>query len=314
MRSGEGLPARLPMRRLWSPCWLLALVITVPAHAACLSDSEVAALFAAWENRVAAANPVLSSPADGECSRAKFNKLLQEKLGPPVGYKAGLTNPAVQQRFRHDSPVRGTLYGPMLLPDGSEIDAAFGARPLFEADLLVRVSSSAINSATSPLEVLAGIDQLVPFIELPDLLVEDPAALDGVAITAINVGARLGVTGTPVPVRATAEFARLLRDMQVIVRGDGIELDRGLGSDVLDHPLNAVIWLARDLAQEGAALQAGDLVSLGSFSRLLPPQPGLAVAVEYLGLPGNPVVSVNFRQDSWVTITRHPIRASADRR
>ena len=29
----------------------------------------------------------------------------------------------------------------------------------------------------------------------------------------------------------------------------------------------------------------------------LPPQPGLAVAVEYLGLPGNPVVTVNFRQD-----------------
>ncbi len=297
MSTGAGLPAGRLLQRLWRSRWLLAMLIAAPARAACLSDAEVAELFAAWEQRTPAANPVLSSPADGECSRAKFNKLLQAQLGPPVGYKAGLTNPAVQQRFGYDSPVRGTLYEPMLLPDGATVTAAFGARPLFEADLLVRVSSSAVNSATTPAGVLAGIDQLIPFIELPDLLVEDPAALDGVAIMAINVGARLGVTGTPVPVQATAAFAQMLRDMQVIVRGDGIELDRGLGSDVLGHPLNVVIWLARDLARQGAALQPGDLVSLGSFSRLLPPQPGLAVAVEYLGLPGNPVVTVDFRQD-----------------
>ena len=297
MRAGAGLAAGRLICRLGWLCWLLALVLAAPARAACLSDAEVAALFAAWENRAPAANPVLSSPADGECSRAKFNKLLQQKLGAPAGYKAGLTNPAVQRRFKYDSPVRGTLYGPMLLQDGATVETAFGARPLFEADLLVRISSTNVNSATTPAEVLEGIDQLIPFIELPDLLVEDPAALDGVAITAINVGARLGVTGTPLPVQATAAFNRMLRDMQVIVRGDGIELDRGLGSDVLGHPLNAVIWLARDLARQGVALQPGDLVSLGSFSRLLPPQPGLAVAVEYLGLPGNPVVTVNFRQD-----------------
>jgi 2-keto-4-pentenoate hydratase len=297
VRAGAGLAAGRLICRLGWLCWLLALVLAAPARAACLSDAEVAALFAAWENRAPAANPVLSSPADGECSRAKFNKLLQQKLGAPAGYKAGLTNPAVQRRFKYDSPVRGTLYGPMLLQDGATVETAFGARPLFEADLLVRISSTNVNSATTPAEVLEGIDQLIPFIELPDLLVEDPAALDGVAITAINVGARLGVTGTPLPVQATAAFNRMLRDMQVIVHGDGIELDRGLGSDVLGHPLNAVIWLARDLARQGAALQPGDLVSLGSFSRLLPPQPGLAVAVEYLGLPGNPVVTVNFRQD-----------------
>lgn len=106
------------------------------------------------------------------------------------------------------------------------------------------------------------------------------------------------MTGTPVPVQATDAYARMLGDMQVIVRGDGIELDRGRGSDVLEHPLNAVIWLARDLARQGEALQPGDLVSLGSFSRLLPPQPGLAVEVEYLGLPGNPVVTLTFSQDS----------------
>jgi 2-keto-4-pentenoate hydratase len=64
---------------------------------------------------------------------------------------------------------------------------------------------------------------------------------------------------------------------------------------VLGHPLNAVVWLVQDMAREGRALKKGDLVSLGSFSKLLPPKPGLAVEVTYQGLPGNPSVAVSFK-------------------
>jgi len=285
----------------YAPLTLLLLVLQAavaiaPANAACLSDAEVAQLISAYETAIPAATPSGLTPADGACTRAKLNEALQAKLGPPVGYKAGLTNPAVQQRFKHDAPVRGTLYAPMLLPDGATVDANFGARPLFEADLLVRVSDVSINEANSPADVLATIDQIIPFIELPDLLVADPGALNGAAIMAINVGARLGVTGTPIAVQNSAAFSNMLRDMQVVVRSGDQELDRGKGSDVLGHPLSAVIWLVRDLARDGLALKPGDLVSLGSFSGLHAPSPGTTITVEYLGLPGNPQVSVNFRQ------------------
>ena len=93
----------------------------------------------------------------------------------------------------------------------------------------------------------------------------------------------------------TAAFADALRDMVVVVSGDGAELDRGKGSDVLGHPLNAVVWLVQDLAAQGLALKKGDLVSLGSFSKLMPPRPGLKVQVVYQGLPGDPAVKLSFR-------------------
>jgi 2-keto-4-pentenoate hydratase len=265
-----------------------------PAVADCLSDAQVARLAAAFEAGEPAENPGDLSTVEGECSRAKFNAILRARLGAPAGYKAGLTNGAVQQRFGHDSPVRGTLYAPMLLHSGVTVPSRFGARPLFEADLLVRVSDPAINRATTPAEVLTSIDQVIPFIELPDLIVNDPGQLNGAAIIAINVGARLGVMGGPITVGADSGLAEALQDMTVVVRGNGDELDRGQGSDVLGHPLNAVIWLASDLAREGLALNKGDLVSLGSFSRLLPPAPGLAVEIQYLGLPGDPKVEVFF--------------------
>ena len=275
--------------------WLAALLFGPAAQAACLTDAQVAALYASYLARQPAVNPEGLDNADGECSRAKLNTLLSRDLGAPVGYKAGLTNPAVQKRFNADAPVWGTLYAPMLLASGAVVDAAFGARALFEADMLVRVSSTAINRASTPEQVLAAIDAVIPFIELPDLVVAAPPKLNGAAITAINVGARLGVMGEPIPVQRTVEFSNALRDMVAIVKGDGVELDRGLGSDVLDHPLNAVVWLAKDMARSGQAMKVGDLISLGSFSKLLPPKPGLVVEVVYQGLPGMPIVNVTFR-------------------
>ena len=128
-----------------------------------------------------------------------------------------------------------------------------------------------------------------------DLVVQAPPKLNGPAISAINVGARLGAVGTPIAVQRNAEFGNALRDMVTIVKVDGVEVDRGKGSDVLEHPLNAVVWLVKDLAREGRLLKPGDLVSLGSFSKLLPPKPGLAVEAQYQGLPGNPVVTVSFK-------------------
>jgi len=105
----------------------------------------------------------------------------------------------------------------------------------------------------------------------------------------------VGVMGAPISVQRDADFANSLRDMVTVVKSDGAELDRGKGSDVLGHPLAAVVWLAEDLARSGRTLKPGDLISLGSFSKLLPPRPGLAVEVQYVGLPGNPSVSVRFK-------------------
>ncbi|MCK6416344.1 MAG: fumarylacetoacetate hydrolase [Giesbergeria sp.] len=278
----------------------LAVAFATNANAACLSDAQAADLAAHYLSRQPAANPEGLSDADGACTRAKLNALLAPRLGKVVGYKAGLTNPAVQKRFNTDKPVWGKLYEGMVLESGATVEAAFGARPLYEADMLVRVKSAAINQARTPMEVLEAIDQVIPFIELPDLVVQAPPKLNGAAISAINVGARLGVAGAPlaVPMLRAERYALLdaLRDMQVRLQdGSGTVLGGGKGSDILEHPLNAVVWLAGALAQEGLAMQPGDLISLGSFSPLLPPKPGLAVTATYHGLPGAAPVRVQFK-------------------
>ncbi len=279
---------------------VIAAVFSLGAQAACLSDAQVESLAQHYLAKTLADNLEGLSDADGACTRAKFNVVLAKVFGKVLGYKAGLTNPAVQKRFSTDKPVWGKLYTPMLLQSGATVDAKFGSRPLYEADLLVRVKSADINHAKTPIEVLAAIDQIVPFIELPDGVVQDPPKLNGAGISAINVGARLGVAGRPLAVPdSPADRQALidaLRDMSVVVtEGDGATLAQGKGADLLGHPLNAVIWLASALAQEELALKAGDLISLGSFTALLAPRAGQSVTVTYKGLAGATPVQVTFK-------------------
>ena len=270
------------------------------APAPCLGDAQVKQ----WLVDYLAPRPTANPPANldaasAACTRAKWQQQLASVAGPLAGYKAGLTNPAVQKRFNTTEPVWGALYQRMLLRNGSTVPVAFGSRPLFEADMLVRVKSAAINQARTPAEVLANVDQVIPFIELPDLMVEAPPKLNGTALSAINVGARLGVVGQPlaVPRDATARQRLLdgLQGMTVRVSDASGVLSSGKGSDILGHPLNAVVWLTGALRQQGLQLQPGQVVSLGSFSPLSPPKAGQQVTVQYEGLPGAKPVTVNFR-------------------
>ena len=223
-------------------------------------------------------------------------KRLHRTLGKPVGYKVGLVTREVQQRFGVDAPVRGVLLEKMLLPDGAEVPSDFGVRPILEADLIVVVNDKGINKAKSLIEVAEHLREVVAFIELPDAFLATNSPPDGALLTAANVGARLGVLGQRLSVRATAEFIKGLAEMTVTLRDQsGAELGRGQGKAILDHPLNAVLWLMEDLHHSGERLKAGDLISVGAI-KALPPPPGKTVTVRYEGLPGGPIeASVRFR-------------------
>jgi len=279
---------------LTSAMTLSALALS--AYAACPSDIDAAAMAAQYANLQPVPNPPPDmSMADALCGRDKYTKFLHQNTGKVIGYKAALTNPALQKRFNHPQPIRGTLFETML-EDGAEIPARFGARPLYEADLVVAVQDAGINHAKTPLEALRHLSHIYPFIELPDLMVEEPAKITGAGLAYINMGARLGVLGKAIPVKATPELVKALAEMTVhFVDQDGKVFETSRGSAILEHPLNAVLWLVEDLKKSGIQLKKGDLLSLGSFSQPRPPQPGTGAKAIYEGLPGNPTVSVHFK-------------------
>ena len=282
----------------FAPLALCGLALpAVPLHAACPADVDAALMAARHANLQMVPNPSRDMTIeDAICGREKFTKFLAQNYGKVIGFKAGLTNPAAQKQFNVTYPVRGTLFERMILREGVEVPAKFGARPVLEADLIVEVKDSKINKAKTPLEALRSVSRIYPFIELPDLLVENPKGLTGPGIVYINVAARLGVLGKPIEVNASPTLLDALANMTVrLVEEGGKELDTAKGSALLGQPMNVVLWLTQDVQKHGGSLKKGQLLSLGTFSRLHPPKPGAAVKVVYEGLPGNPTVSVRFK-------------------
>jgi 2-keto-4-pentenoate hydratase len=274
----------------------LLLLDGAAAGAACPDATELEAFVKDFESpRTSQGLPSVQTMDDARCARRALVQRLENSLGPVVGYKAGLTNPVMQKRLGVDEPISGVLLKGMLLPDGSEIPVAAGARPLYEADFIVVVKDDGLARARSLQEAARSLSHVVPFIEVPDLMLDPSVKLTGPGLVAINAGSRYGVMGTPIPVQDSAAFVESLATMTVVLLEDGRELAKGPGSAIMDNPLNAAMWLARDLERNGIRLKAGDVLSLGSFLPAQPPKPGTTGAVRYIGLPGDPAVTVRFK-------------------
>ncbi|HWX49089.1 MAG TPA: hypothetical protein VNZ61_13600 [Roseomonas sp.] len=289
------------MRRALTAAALLVPLATgaeaAPASLTCPEDAAMQALAAS----LLAKAPVEAfgrslSLEDALCAQRKLVAAMEKQLGPTVGWKVGLTNAAAQKRFGVDHPLAGPIYqATVRAHSGETLPADFAAVPVVEADLIVRVKDEGINQAGDDhVAILKHLDQVVPFIELPDLALSDLKQMDGPNLLAIGVGARLGVVGDPITPEATEDFAKHLGSMSVRFATDQKELATAPGTALLGHPLNVIPWLVKDLKARGTALKAGDLISLGGFSPALPAEAGRTYTVTYTGLLEKPV-SVSVR-------------------
>jgi len=270
---------------------LAALMGTMPAVAAEDCAATAARLAEAWRAKA----PVTGLSGIDAVTAACVQKTLVQDLaadaGQPVGYKVGLTSQAMQDRLGVGHPVSGVLLGGMLREPITPVPADFAARPMVEADLVAVIGDDGVNQAKTPEEVLAHLAALQPFVELADLALAPTEKPTAEAITAINVGARLGVLGPAIPIEPG--LADRLATMKVSLTDEtGKVLAEAPGSAVLGNPLNAVIWLAQDLAARGEALQPGQRVSLGSFGVPTQPVRGGVVTLRYDGLLLAPVTLV----------------------
>ena len=82
-------------------------------------------------------------------------------------------------------------------------------------------------------------------------------------VVAINVGATLGIVGKSQPM--TPALVAALPEMYVVFSVDGYTWWRKPASALMGHPLQPLVWLVAALQAEGRRLEAGDVVSLGSF-------------------------------------------------
>jgi 2-oxo-hept-3-ene-1,7-dioate hydratase len=201
---------------------------------------------------------------------------LQVAAGAAIrGHKIGLTSRAMQQAMQIDEPDFGALLDDMFVPSGATLRAAVYVDPKVEVEfafvLGARLVPHDLGRDLTPEDVYAATDHIVPALELIDARSYRVHPVDGRTRTVLDTisdnAADAGiVVGSE---RISVDEARLgrLRWAGAICCRNGIVEETGLGAGVLGDPVMGVVWLANRLHHLGIALEAGETILAGSFTR-----------------------------------------------
>ena len=197
------------------------------------------------------------------------------------GHKIGLTSRAMQQSSQIDEPDYGTLLDDMFFAPGDLPTQRFIA-PRVEVELAFILKNRLQGPQVSVEDVLAATEYVQPAIEIIDARIEQfdrhtkapRKVFDTISDNAANAGIVLG--GRKVHPREVD-----LPWVGAILRQNGVVEETGLAAGVQGHPAVGIAWLVQKLAPWGEALEAGEVVLAGSFTRPAPAKRGDVFDADY---------------------------------
>lgn len=226
-------------------------------------------------------HPEITIP-DAYAIQDAWIKIKLEEGRKIVGHKIGLTSRAMQLSSQIDEPDFGTLLDDMVYKDGGDISCARFIDPMVEVELAFILKHRLEGENISILDVLSATDYVMPAVEIIDARCHriDPETkrprkvMDTISDNAANVGIILG--GRPVkPMEID------LRWVSAMLYKNGVIEETGVAAGVLNHPANGIAWLAKRFAPHGVALEPGQIILAGSFTRPVKVAPGDTIHVDY---------------------------------
>jgi 2-keto-4-pentenoate hydratase len=190
-----------------------------------------------------------------------------------IGWKVGLTAPAIQRQFGFHEPVFGCVLDSE--PSGHVFAPADLIAPGFENELCMRLRVGLSGIVTLD-EARAAIDVVYPALEIIET--RGPFTEQIALALADNAQQKTVILGTPAALPAD------LMTIEARVSINGESVATGTGDAVLGNPLNSIVWLAGKLGAYGRSLKAGEVVMTGSFTRQFPIAPGDTIETVFSGL------------------------------
>lgn len=181
------------------------------------------------------------------------------------GHKIGLTSPAVQAQFGVFQPDFGALFADLVFGDAEPVPLGLLLQPRVEAEVAFVLGHDLDMDEPTAADVLRATDHVLPAIEIVDSRIAgwDISIVDTIAD---NASSGLVVLGTTP--RRVHDVDLRLAGMVMECRGSDVSV--GAGAACLGSPVNAVVWLARELARRGTPMRAGELVLSGALGPMVP--------------------------------------------
>jgi 2-oxo-hept-3-ene-1,7-dioate hydratase len=199
-----------------------------------------------------------------------------------VGRKIGLTSRGMQQQMKIDEPDFGALLDYMVMQSGVELRHADYVDPKLEVEVAFMIGRRLSGPSVNVDEVLDATEYVQPALELIDarshrihpVTRRARTVVDTIADNAADAGVILGG-------RRVAPGEVDMPWIGAIFSCNGVVEETGLAAGVLGHPANGIAWVARRLAPHGQAIEPGQLILSGSFTRATATRPGDHFVADY---------------------------------
>lgn len=215
----------------------------------------------------------------------------------PIGRKIGFTNRLIWDEYGVSAPMWGYVYDrtvTFLSEPSGRLAISHLSQPRIEPEIMLHFRESP-HHARDDEELLSTIDWIAHGFEIVQTHFLDWKF--GLPDTVADFGLHGALmVGPPQPVERFDDLARTLRTFTIELARNGSNAARGAGSNVLDGPLPAALFLLRVLRDQKLfdPVAAGEIVTTGTLTPALPIAPGdtWTTSLNGIDVPG---VTVQFR-------------------
>lgn len=185
----------------------------------------------------------------------------------PLGWKIAGTNPVMQQRLRTGEPIYGRSFAKFETTSPATFRHADLLDPLVECEFFFRLGP-ALPPRAAPYtldEVADAVASAFVGVEVAECRFPLDALPPISAILADGAANGRYVVGPEIEDWRNLDLGAMPVELEV----NGEVRRRGIGAEVMGHPLNALVWLANARSAWGDGLAAGALVSTGTTTGML---------------------------------------------
>src|SRR6185369_2991568 len=212
--------------------------------------------------------------------QTEFVALRAAKLGQVTGYKLALTTPAMRAMVGLNDSIAGDMLDGTILRGDSRVRAADYVRLIVEFEIAFEMAEDlpVVGAPYDRAQIAHAVGAAMPALELADDRNADYAKLkdNALMLVADNAWNEGAVLGKPVTDWKDIDLAAL----KGVASINGQNAGEGHGRDVMGHPLDALAWIANNLAARGVGLWRGDVVITGSLVTSKFPKAGDLVRFE----------------------------------
>ena len=196
----------------------------------------------------------------------------------PLGWKIAGTTAEVRQKLKINEPIYGRTYKRFQVASPCQFRHADLLDPLVECEFFVTLGKDLAprDDAWTAEEVTNAVGEVHAGIEVAECRFSKKSLPPLSAILADGAASGRYVYGDPV-----ANWRDGLTDVAVVLEIEGVPRRHGTGRDVYGDPLAPLHWLAETLRNRGLGLSAGEMISTGSCTGMLPVRPGQTILARF---------------------------------